>query len=253
MTTVVFRHNGNQLTADLSSPIDISIPLRAGAEAPNAFHISEAAYEPIRVGSFVGSVAEGGSCNCETITFNPHGNGTHTECIGHITRDRVTVNSALRQFHFVAKLITVEPEDLNGDRVVTRRSVETQLRQNEAAAVVIRTLPNSDGKRSFRWSGTNPPYVHHETAAFLRECGVRQVLIDLPSMDREDDGGNLLAHRAFWTDDSGELRPDCTITEMVFVPDSVPDGLYLLNLQIASFETDASPSKPVLYVLRPTA
>jgi len=31
------------------------------------------------------------------------------------------------------------------------------------------------------------------------------------------------------------------------VPDSMEDGNYILNLQIASLQTDASPSKPVLY------
>ena len=34
---------------------------------------------------FTGSVAEGGSVNFRNIAFNPHGNGTHTECLGHIT------------------------------------------------------------------------------------------------------------------------------------------------------------------------
>jgi len=35
------------------------------------------------------------------------------------------------------------------------------------------------------------------------------------------------------------------------VNNSIKDGLYLLNLQIASFEIDVSPSKPVLYALEP--
>lgn len=231
---------------DLAHPIDISIPLLAGSEAPNAFHIGELSYEPIRVGSFVGSVAAGGSCNCEDITFNPHGNGTHTECIGHITRERITVNSVLKTFHFVAKLITVETEEVDGDRVVSRQAVERLLQPGEAAALVLRTLPNSKDKTTFHWSGSNPPYMHPDAAAYIRECGIIHLLIDLPSMDREDDGGRLLAHRAFWNTD-GQPRTECTITEMVYVPDTVPDALYLLNLQIASFETDASPSKPVLY------
>ncbi len=233
---------------DLARPIDISLPLLAGSEAPNAFHIGELAYEPIRVGSFVGSVAEGGSCNCENITFNPHGNGTHTECIGHITRERVTVNAVLKNFHFLAKLITVQTEQVHGDYVVSRQSVEQVLQPGEAEALVIRTLPNGVQKQHFHWSGSNPPYMQPEAATFIRECGITHVLIDLPSMDREDDGGKLLAHRAFWDADR-EPRTNCTITEMVYVPDAIPDGLYLLNLQIASFETDASPSKPVLYAV----
>jgi hypothetical protein len=31
------------------------------------------------------------------------------------------------------------------------------------------------------------------------------------------------------------------------VEDKIKDGHYLLNLQIASFDNDASPSKPVIY------
>jgi hypothetical protein len=78
------------------------------------------------------------------------------------------------------------------------------------------------------------------------------LLIDLPSVDREQDGGELLAHKAFWnvTDINNlnsDARHNATITEMVYIPDTVADGTYLLNLQIASFENDASPSKPILY------
>ena len=71
-------------------------------------------------------------------------------------------------------------------------------------------------------------------------------------MDREEDEGKLLAHKAFWNvKDVNTLNDDarlnCTITEMIFVNDEVQDGNYMLNLQIASFENDASPSKPILY------
>lgn len=244
--TAEVLYNSQRYAVDFTAPIDISLPLYAGAAAPNAFFLDELAYKPVRVGSFVGSVREGGSCNCEDITFNPHGNGTHTECIGHITNERVTVNQALQHFVFLAKLVSVPLEDFRGDRVITREAVAPHLRNGEAEALVLRTLPNGNEKKTVRWSGNNPPYIHHEAAAFIRECGIQHLLIDLPSMDREDDGGKLLAHRAFWNEEQ-QHRAHCTITEMVFVPNTVPDGLYVLNLQIASFETDASPSKPVLY------
>ncbi len=38
-----------------------------------------------------------------------------------------------------------------------------------------------------------------------------------------------------------------TITELIYVPDHVPDGEYLLNLQIAPFNADASPSRPIIF------
>jgi hypothetical protein len=46
---------------------------------------------------------------------------------------------------------------------------------------------------------------------------------------------------------NANARMDCTITELIFVENEVRDGSYLLNLQMASFVNDASPSKPVLY------
>ena len=115
-------------------------------------------------------------------------------------------------------------------------------------ALVIRTLPNTREKLSMQYSYTNPPYLLEEAAIYLREKGIKHLLIDLPSVDREKDEGLLLSHNAFWNT-KGKLRLDATITELIFVPNSVDDGCYLLNIQIAPFENDASPSKPILYKL----
>ena len=40
-----------------------------------------------------------------------------------------------------------------------------------------------------------------------------------------------------------------TITELIYVADTVEDGAYVLNLQVAPFLTDASPCRPILYEL----
>lgn len=74
----------------------------------------------------------------------------------------------------------------------------------------------------------------------------------MPSVDKEHDEGKLLAHKAFWNvkdtlNLNSDARLSATITEMIYVPDEIEDGNYILNLQIASFENDASPSKPILY------
>ena len=72
-------------------------------------------------------------------------------------------------------------------------------------------------------------------------------------MDKEHDEGKLLAHKAFWNvtdvnDLNADARLNCTITEMIFVADEVQDGSYLLNIQIASFENDASPVNPFFMI-----
>ena len=240
---------------DLSKPIDISIPLTNTDANPIAWYIEKPQIEPVKFGDWIGKVSEGSSTNFNNIFFNPHGHGTHTECLGHITREFYSINQCLKQFFFTAELISVEPENENDDFVITKAQIEKALSGKSAEAIIIRTSPNLENKKHKNYSNTNPTYLLEEAAIFIRESGIKHLLIDLPSVDRENDEGKLLAHKAFWNVKNTEIlnedaRLDCTITELIYVEDSVADGAYLLNLQIASFENDASPSKPVLYSLQ---
>jgi kynurenine formamidase len=254
----------NNFEIDLSKPIDISIPLTNTDENPIAWYIEKPVIEPVVFGDWIGKVSEGkSSTNFNNIFFNPHGHGTHTECLGHITNDFFSINQSLKQFFFSAKLITVEPEKIGEDYVITKESISTSLNVTSLdrastslsvtnEALIIRTLPNQKEKKSRKYSNTNPPYLSEEAAIFIRENEIQHLLIDLPSVDKEHDEGKLLAHKAFWNvKDTHNLNQDArfnaTITEMIYVPDEIEDGNYILNLQIASFENDASPSKPILY------
>ena len=239
---------------DLSKPIDISIPLTNTDANPIAWYIEKPVIEPVRFGDWIGKVSEGSSTNFNAIFFNPHGHGTHTECLGHITTEFYSVNQALQQFFFVAELISIAPEKIDEDLVITQSQIEKALKGKTPEAIVIRTLPNKSAKLSMKYSNSNPPYLSEAAAFYIRNCGVQHLLIDLPSVDKEHDEGKLLAHKAFWnvTDVqhlNKEARLNATITEMIFVADEVLDGSYLLNLQMASFENDASPSKPILYAI----
>jgi arylformamidase len=255
------NYKGKIVSVDLEKPIDISIPLRAGKENVNSFYIPPVKIEPFRMGSFVGSVNEGGSCNVNNIAFNPHGNGTHTECVGHISKENFTINQCLEKFFFFARLISITPEKINGDQVITKDQIISAFEKFPTSnlqfptsnselptsdALIIRTLPNGDDKITKQYSGTNPPYLDHEAAKWMSEHGIEHLLLDVPSVDREDDGGKLSAHHEFWKYPHA-TRINATITEMIYVPSSIPDGDYFLNIQIASFENDASPSKPVLF------
>lgn len=246
----------NNFTIDLSKPIDISIPLSNSDQNPIAWYIEKPQIEPVVFGQWIGKVSEGSSTNFNNIFFNPHGHGTHTECLGHITREFYSINQCLKQFFFTAQLISIKPEKIEDDRVITKSQIQKVMDCSaslaKTEALIIRTLPNQESKKSTHYSHTNPPYLSQDAAMFLRESGIQHLLIDLPSVDREEDEGKLLAHKAFWNvKDVNNLNDDarlnCTITEMIFVTDNIPDGSYILNLQIASFENDASPSKPILY------
>jgi Predicted metal-dependent hydrolase len=202
--------------------------------------------EPVKLDNWVGKVSEGASVNFNNIYFNPHAHGTHTECVGHISEAFHSVNEALTEFFFLAEVISVAPQTVGEDQIIPKIELYSLLKGKRPEALVIRTLPNTLAKQSRKYSNTNWPYLHEDAAQYLKELGVKHLLIDLPSVDKEKDDGQLLAHKAFWNYPRAP-RYDATITEFIYVPNAVSDGSYLLNLQIASFHNDASPSKPVLY------
>ena len=249
----IIQHYNTHFEIDLAKPLDISLPLSNTEQNPIAWYIEKPEIEPVRFGDWVGKVSEGSSStNFNNIFFNPHGHGTHTECLGHITREFYSINQCLKQFFFTAEVVSVTPEAQGDDFVITKAQIEKVLQGKVPEAIIIRTLPNSSDKTSKKYSNTNWPYLLEEAATFIRESVIQHLLIDLPSVDKEHDEGKLLAHKAFWhVNDVNQLNDDarlnCTITELIYVDDKIADGSYLLNLQIASFENDASPSKPVLY------
>ena len=234
---------------DTSEPIDISIPLSDTEDNPKAWYVEKPTFEPVRTANYIGSVLEGGNVNFRNVFFNPHGHGTHTECLGHITEQVYSINNTLKTFFFKAQVVTIAPterknEDGNNDFVVLPSQIEDVIEDCEA--LIIRTSPNSIGKRSMNYSATNPPYFDVECVALLLEKGIKHLLIDLPSVDRENDNGKLVFHHSFWEVPENP-NFERTITEMIFVGDNIEDGEYILNLQVAPFENDASPSRPVLY------
>ena len=242
--------NSCNYTIDLSKPIDISIAIDVSKKNINAWYLDAPKIFPVTDDGWTGSVAKGADVNFNNIQFNPHSHITHTECVGHITEKVHSINKNLNKFFFLAEVITIAPEQLeNKDLVISKKQLKHALGNKKRDAIVIRTLPNLSDKKSMQYSNTNPIYLLEESAIYLKEKGIEHLLIDLPSVDKEKDEGQLLSHNAFWNTD-GELRMNATITEFIYVPNNVKDGSYFLNLMIAPFENDATPSKPVLYKIQ---
>lgn len=239
----------NELVADLS------IPLRFDGSQPNAYGVEPASAAACANGTLIGDTRRGGSCNFERITFVPHCNGTHTECVGHITHERISVRECLEEVLMRARLVSVTPTAVGNDPLIGDGSlIASGVRPDSAAAaLIIRTLPNDDRKLSRRYDEQNiAPYFSLDAMEYIVACGFRHLLVDMPSIDRLYDEGKLVNHRTFWNIEHGsfEMNPSArrgsTITELIYVPNEVEDGEYLLNLQIAPFESDAAPSRPVL-------
>lgn len=244
---IVELANGSKI--DLDQPLDLSITLRGNATNPRAWYVDPPRFEPVRSHGWTGSVAEGGDVNFRDIFFNPHGHGTHTECLGHITEKIYSLNDHLQTYFFEALVLSVTPEEKNGDKIITPKNLSAIKKLGKTEALIIRTLPNDRSKCSRNYSDTNPPYISTDCLQLINELEVKHLLIDLPSVDKEDDGGALAFHHGFWQVPENP-QFDRTITELIFVPDEVKDGRYILNLQFANFENDAAPSRPILFALK---
>jgi kynurenine formamidase len=271
MLTLEFTIRGRRWTADVRAPQDLAIPLDFRGPQPSFFSEARAASEPLRAGGFTGDVTLGAGCNCSVYSFAPHCHGTHTEGVGHVTRDGRPVARLTPVPPTMALVLTVRPEPLGTasharpatgdaeDPVITRAALSAAAGRwltDPWAALVVRTLPNDQAKRHRQYQGGCPaPYFTEDAMRWIVERDVSSLVVDLPSLDRAADGGALAAHRVFWGLAPGvfearhALRPHALVTELAYVPDALPDGLYLLDLQVAAFEADAAPSRPVLYPL----
>jgi arylformamidase len=243
-------HHGRSWRIALTDPIDLSLPLDADAPGPRAWYVGAPAFPAVADGGKTYTVKQGAPVNFRDARFNPHGHGTHTESVGHITPEGHPVGPLWPRYWYVAQVVSILPAERRTaeglDRVITLELMRGALGEHVPEALVLRTWPNDPGKRTREWSGTNPAYLEAEACAWLRSIGVKHLLLDLPSVDRERDEGKLAAHHAFWNYPAvTDLRR--TITEMIHVPDEVRDGEYILELQVPHFINDAAPSRPLLY------
>ncbi len=263
----------NTYSADTAVFHNISIPLIFNGEQPNSYNVDKAVSNVYVEGDFVGDTRQGGGCNFEKYELITHCNGTHTECVGHITNERLSIQSHLEDSLVPATLISVSPKNafdipdtynpqLNeDDRVICKSDLEGLLGNVEPEfiqALVVRSLPNDDSKMGRQYMDQLPPFFSLEAMAYLVELGVQHLLVDMPSIDRTFDEGKLNCHHIFWKVDEGshDLKSESevkkTITEMIYVKNEVADGKYLLNMQIAPFVADAAPSRPLLFPLELT-
>jgi arylformamidase len=260
--------NDKDYFIDVSEPIEISVPINFNGEQPNTYDVEIASAQAYQAGDIIGDTRKGGSCNFEKYIIIPHCNGTHTECVGHITDKRIYINDVLKSILIQGELITVEPVNADKtkdnydpkfnstDKAITRESIEKKIRKDDnIKALMIRTLPNDDSKKSRRYMQDEPPIFSNDAMEFINELGIEHLLVDMPSVDRTFDEGKLTNHHIFWnvaqgsheTDNNHSLK---TITEMIYASNEIKDGKYLVNIQIPDWKSDAAPSRVFLYELK---
>ncbi len=240
---IVKLNKGDKLfEVDLSQPILCSTTFGDADREPSAWYVDPVKIEPVQMGDWVGSVAEGSSVNFFNVLLNPHGNGTHTECYGHIDKGQQKLNDCLKETHGW----------IHFQRLPIRQVGEDKILLLEDLMIPEEGFPEFVGLEAEglpfpgHFSNTNPPYMEAALCEKLAQLGVKHLLTNLPSVDREEDGGALAAHRAFWSYPE-DIREDATITEFTYFPPELSEGIYFINLQVAPIHNDAVPSRPLLF------
>lgn len=265
MSTVLLTHANHTFRVSLDRGTSLAIPLDFNALQPHAFGAPRAHTQIYSTENFTGDTRSGGSCNVSTVTLTAHCNGTHTECVGHLVNEPFSVGRLALDPLVVTALVSLTPELTPGALspttlptvgMITARSLSLALaryRELSLRAVVIRTLPNDLTKTLANWDILSPPALSPEAALLLAELRIDHLVVDLPSLDPMHDNGALAAHRAFFGLPAGSrslsacTRPNATVTELAYVPDELSDGLYALSLQLPAWNTDAVPSRPLIF------
>jgi len=248
-----------EFEVDLSQPLDLGRPVgfaNAPEPAPQPFGAPAPSSTPLRVGDFLGDVARGGSCNCQTLSLTPHTSGTHTEGVGHLTREPLDAWRLLPVGLVPCALVQLWPTDLGqgGRQAITATALEAAWPRELAFTPVAAVIgSHRDVAPPDRLA---PPFLTPDALRWLVLRGIEHVVVDLPSLDPRDDGGALEAHRVFFglPARSSVLRearrPRATVTELAHISSGLRAGSYLLSLQAAAIDGDAVPSRPLLYALQ---
>lgn len=223
-----------QINLAKSWSLAIAVNFNQAKQQPNHFSASAASATPMQVENFIGDTQQGGSCNVNELTINPHCNGTHTESIAHICHYAIkteTANDAetvtkhtenhpltLAQINIPALMpcaiisITPElalksdehynPDFYPHDAIISRKLLKqacSHYNNEQLQALVIRTLPNVKSKCQQAYSPSNQPaFFSREAILYLNERGVEHLVVDLPSIDRLHDEGVMTCHHLFW-------------------------------------------------------
>lgn len=267
---ITFEFDGQRWASETGEAICLGIEMDFEGDQPNHFGAPKAVRTSLQLGGFVGDTQQGGSCNVDTIQLVPHCNGTHTETIGHIVDRDVPVSKSHIDSLTPATLLRVESEPAeevrkrgetyrppldDSDRVIGASQLEIAFSRLGLAATpsLILVTDSDPAKKSAAYTQDNqPPFLSVQAMQWIVSQGFQHLLVDFPSVDRMYDEGLLTNHHLFWNvpEATHELNEEGwthkTITEMVYVPASVESGLYLLNMQLPGFQSDAAPSRPVI-------
>jgi len=256
------EHNNKKYQIDSNDGVSIAIPVQFNQNKhPKFYDESNPEKKYYKSNGVEYNVDQNAGCNVPLITINIHCSGTHTETAAHVIKDSCFISDISNLNFIPATLISVTPEsNINesyhipindDDKMITKGTLEKYFdSDNEFSdCIIIRTLPNDDDKKVKNYNKHPHPFLSNNAVFFLKGRGVKHIVIDTPSIDRFDDGGQLKNHKIFFKNEDDPINKN-TITELVFIPNHCSDGKYFICIGIPKFKLDAAPSNPVIYKVK---
>ncbi|MCP4727166.1 MAG: hypothetical protein GY863_19165 [bacterium] len=256
--------HGDDLSFQLNNPVsaDRKVLFRPETKAVNSFFISPPSRETYEVpGQFTGDVDGGGVCNVEIISSAAH-NTTHIETSSHvlsygsnpITVDEIPVEN-LSGLLYLIDLTEIQAE--SGKAIkwidIERKLLEITL---PVTMLGIKTQ-GSVLPEDYDFSGQDFLHLAPEAAKAIHDFRIMNntiecLMLDLPSIDRENDQGKLLAHRNYFgipeTGHSGTDTEKRTIVELAYFA-GLDEGYYYAVITPPRFQTNAMTTGLLLWEL----
>ena len=87
--------NNNVYKIELNNFFDLSIPLDFKGKQVNFFDTPRSSVKALQTRGKKLLVSEGFGCDVQEVTINIHCTTTHTECVGHISKEEIFINEVL--------------------------------------------------------------------------------------------------------------------------------------------------------------
>ena len=247
------HYNNKVFSIDTDNGIDLSIRNDFSGRTPTFYGSEQPRYKALRSGNFVGDIKEGGSCNVPVVTLDIHCTGTHTESISHVIDSEVKITDVCPNGMIPTCLVSVElceanetnesyHSDIVNDKLITKKELQKNITES-CSGLIIRTIPNDHSKKTRDYDLDPAPFFTNDAIDHINELGVKHLLVDIPSLDKANDGGQLGNHKKFF-------KQGKTISELLFIPDDLKDGFGFLQIQIPNWGLDAAPSRPIFYSIK---
>jgi len=236
-------------------------------ESPNIFHLPLITSKTFELeNQFTGDVRKGGSCNLDVLNYIPH-NLTHVETAAHIVSYDCNppwiADIPAENFSGIVYVIDLTDIRIEQGRLISRNEIERKLRNNRLPVTMLAIKTKaSEFPQDYDFSdkgfialdaeaakGIHDYSIVINSKKFIIDC----LILDLPSIDPERDGGKLSAHRSYFgLPETGHYSQNVEkriLIELAYFSE-IEEGYYYAVLTPSRFQTNAAATEILFWPLR---